>query len=567
MLKWIYKKNTLMILVLLVSLLIAAPAAAADATLPEVRTLLEEQYVDPVSGEVLTAPSIQEMLQKLGDPYTVYMTAEEYQNFIQSIDMSVTGIGVYIKIAPEGIRITSVIRNSPAEEAGLQAGDIITEADGRSLAGLSQEKAVGLIKGPEGTAVRLSVLRNGTNFNLEVPRRVVEIPNVEGRIVHENIGYLAIHTFGEKTPAEFDQAVKALKNKGAKAWIIDLRDNPGGYLTTALSLAGYFIGDQTALQTKDSKGIYQAYLGQKQEITLSEPTIFLTNENSASASEILTSVVKDYDKATILGNKTYGKGSVQTLFPLSDGSVLKMTVAKFFSPYRHEINGVGVSPDIPIVNSDSEKAAELLLASTLDSSVNANEEDRVQVFADNKSWKISLKQAQTPDYWRAYAEMMGNVGSAYTHEELEKGWPLYYPDYQELKGLQDVPLDKKFTVTFSGPINWETVTAESLELIDKESGERVPLEFKPLSDNKLQVIPDDLLKSGKTYWMVVHHTIQDQNDETLRENALAVIKTAASDTPVQIQASRSPKPPQSELPKMPDYGQAIMDIGLVKGNQ
>ncbi|MEA4902245.1 S41 family peptidase [Desulfitobacterium sp.] len=567
MLKWIYKKNTLMILVLLVSLLIAAPAAAADATLPEVRTLLEEQYVDPVPSEVLTAPSIQETLQKLGDPYTVYMTAEEYQNFIQSIDMSVTGIGVYIKIAPEGIRISSIIRNSPAEEVGLQAGDIITKADGQSLAGLSQEKAVGLIKGPEGTAVWLSVLRNGTNFNLEVPRRVVEIPNVEGKIVHENIGYMAIHTFGEKTPAEFDQAVKELKNKGAKAWIVDLRDNPGGYLTTALSLAGYFIGDQTALQTKDSKGIYQAYLGQKQEITLSEPTIFLTNENSASASEILTSVVKDYDKATILGNKTYGKGSVQTLFPLSDGSVLKMTVAKFFSPYRHEINGVGVSPDIPIVNSDSEKAAELLLASTLDSSVNANEEDRVQVFADNKSWKIPLKQAQTPDYWQAYAEMMGNVGSAYTHEELEKGWPLYYPDYQELNGLQDVPLDKKFTVTFSGPINWETVTAQSLELIEKESGERVPLEFKPLSDDKLQVIPGDLLKSGKTYWMVVHRTIQDQKGESIRENALAVIKTAASDTPVQIQASRSQKPPQSELLKMSDYGQAIMDIGLVKGNQ
>lgn len=389
MFRWNFKIKTAVALVLSMSLLLTTPVLAVENTLPEVRTLLQNQYVDPVSSEVLTAPSIEETLQKLGDPHTIYFTADQYQKFINSMDMTFSGIGVYIELVPEGIRITSVMAGSPAAEVGLQAGDLITEADGQALAGLPQETAVGLLRGLDGSSVQISVQRGGTTLNLTVMRRAIEIPTVEGNLVQDKIGYIAIHTFGATTPAGFDQVVKELKGKGAKAWIIDLRDNPGGYLSTALSLSGYFIGEQTALQTKDRSGEYVTYPGVKQEVTLSEPTMFLTNENSASASEILTSVVKDYNKATILGNRTYGKGSVQTMFPLSDGSVLKMTIAKFFSPYGHEINGVGVSPDIKIVNSDSEKAAELLLVSTGGSEENTRQNKYVRIFADGKYWDIS----------------------------------------------------------------------------------------------------------------------------------------------------------------------------------
>lgn len=558
-------------LALAVSLLISTPVLAAENTLPEVRTLLQNQYVDPVSSEVLNAPSIEATLQKLGDPHTIYFTSKQYQDFINSMDMTFSGIGVYIELAPEGIRITSVMEGSPAAEAGLKQDDIIIQAAGQSLAGLPQETAVGLLRGPDGSAVQITVQRGVTTLNVEVTRRAIEIPTVDGKLLKEGIGYIAIHTFGATTPAGFDQTVKDLKGKGAKAWIIDVRDNPGGYLNSALSLAGYFIGEQTALQTKDRSGTYVTYPGEKQGVTLSEPTMFLTNENSASASEILTSVVKDYHKATIVGNRTYGKGSVQSMFPLADGSVLKMTIAKFFSPYGNEINKVGVNPDIKILNSDSEKVAELLLDSALQpvGKISGNE-GLVQVFANSKFWEISLAQARTPDFWQAYGELVSTLSSDnvqkgvgqswlnFSDQEKAKGWPLYYPNYRELTGLQGVPLDKKFTVKFSGPINWQTVTSESLELIERESGKRVPLEFTPLNDQELQVIPTDLLQAGKTYWLMTHPTIQGKDGVGLRDGALAVIQTVVTGSaPVKVQSSR-PASPQGELLPLPDCGQAIL---------
>lgn len=567
-----FKVKKILGLVIAISLLFSTPVLATENTLPEVRALLQNQYVDPVSSEVLMAPSIEEMLKKLGDPYTHYFSAVQYQDFINSMDMTFHGIGVYIELVPEGLQVSAVTENSPASEVGLQKGDIITEADGQALAGLPQETAVGLLRGPDGTSVHITVQRGGVTLKFEVVRRAISIPTVEGELVQNDIGYIALHSFGETTPAGFDQLVKELKGEGAKAWIIDLRDNPGGYLTSALNLAGYFIGEQTALQTKDRNGVFVKYPGVKQEVTLSEPTIFLANENSASASEILTSVVKDYDKAMILGNKTYGKGSVQSMFPLSDGSVLKMTIAKFYSPYGKEINGVGINPDIKIADSDPYKAAELLLASRLASDENTGGEGRVQILADDKSWDISLEKARTPDYWQAYGGLVKTVDSANLQKGSGQGWttvsdpektalwPLYYPNYHELKGLQEVPLDKKFTVTFTGPINWQTVTAESLELIEKDTGKRVPLEFNPLSDSQLQVIPTNLLQAGKTYWLVTHRTIQGTKGDTLKEGALSVIQTVASEgAPLKVQATR-PKKSLSELAPLPDYGQAIMDI-------
>ncbi|HVJ49775.1 S41 family peptidase [Desulfitobacterium sp.] len=580
-----FKIKTITALALAVSLLLSTPVLAAEDTLPEVKALLQNQYVDPVASEVLQAPSIEEMLQKLGDPHTIYFTAKQYQDFINSMDMTFSGIGVYIELAPAGIRITSVIEGSPAAEVGLKAGDLITEVAGQSLAGLPQETAVGFLRGLDGSSVQITVQRGGTTFNLAVPRRAIEIPTVDGKLINGEIGYIAIHTFGATTPAGFDQIVKELKGNGAKAWIIDLRDNPGGYLSSALSMAGYFIGDQTALQTKDRSGKYVPYPGVKQAVTLNEPTMFLTNENSASASEILTSVVKDYHKATIVGNRTYGKGSVQSMFPLTDGSVLKMTIAKFFSPFGNEINKVGINPDVKILSSDSEKVAELLLEgalqpvkttsqTTIGEGKTSDPEGSVQVYANSKFWKISLEQARTPEFWQSYGELVstlspGNVQKwegqswlQFSDQEKVKRWPLFYPDYRELTGLQGVPLDKKFTVTFNSSMNWQTVTAESLEIIESESGERVMLEFTPLSDHELQVIPKDLLQSGKTYWLVTHPTIQGKDGVALADGALAVIQTVTSGSaPVKVQSSR-PARPQGELLPLPDYGQALLDVNV-----
>lgn len=573
--------KALVALTVSISLLLSIPVSAAESTLPEVRNLLQNGYVDPVASEVLQAPSIEETLQKLGDPHTIYFTAKQYQDFIDSMDMTFSGIGVYIELVPEGIRITSVMEGFPAAEAGLKEGDIITEAAGQPLAGLPQDTAAALLRGPEGSTVEVTVKRGESILNFQVTRRAIEIPTVDGALLKDGIGYITIHSFGATTPAGFDQRVKELKGKGAKAWIIDLRDNPGGYLSSALSLAGYFIGDQTALQTKDRSGKTVMYPGEKQAVLLTEPTVFLTNENSASASEILTSVVKDYHKATIVGNRTYGKGSVQSMFTLSDGSVLKMTIAKFFSPFGHEINKVGINPDVKIVNTDSEKVAELLLDGSLSSSQTSStvssttHTDWVQVFANGKFWEIPLNQARTPEFWQAYGELTSTlspydiqkgVGESwfnFSEGERTKGWPLYYPNYRELTGLQGVPLDKKFTVSFTKTINWKTVTGESLELIDSTSGQRVPLAFKPLNDRELQVIPEKSLEEGKTYWLITHPTIQGKEGQALRDGALAVIQTVAASVKTQarlgsiksIQAFSDFRPALHFV----DYGQALLD--------
>jgi carboxyl-terminal processing protease len=568
---------------------ISSPVLALGSPLTEVRDLIGSGYVDPVGDSVINSPSIEEMLEKLGDPHTAYFTAQEYQDFLNSMDMTFSGIGVYIDIVPEGVRITSVMPGSPAGEIGIQAADILIEAGGQSLAGLSQETAAGLLRGPEGSTVEITLLRGEERLKLTVARRAIEVPTVTGEVVNGHTGYVAIASFGATTPAGFARSVEELRGKGVDSWIIDLRDNPGGYLSSALSLAGFFIGDQTAVQTKDRTLNMTAYPGVKQDFTLTEPVMFLTNEYSASASEILTAVVKDYQKATILGNRTYGKGSVQSMFPLSDGSVLKMTVAKFFSPLGNEINTVGISPDIQIVQADPQRLAELLLEGSKDGeSVSAESsslnDGKVELLAGGKPWKISLAKARSLEYWPAYNELLratyahgdlrlgsGSGWTAFTEEDWTKVWPMFYPSYRGLNELTEIPLNKKFTVRFTAPIAWESVTSESLELIESESGVRVPLEFEPINERDVLVIPQELLESGKTYWLLTHQGIQGVDGTALREGALAVAHTVNEEGTTKIQSRQgnvtlSPRisgelygiPDFKPLLPKSDYGQAII---------
>lgn len=539
---------------------ISSPLITLGSPLTDVRDLLQSGYVDPVGDSVLNSPSIDEMLQKLGDPHTVFFTEAEYQDFLKSMDMTFSGIGVYIEIIPEGVKITSVMPSSPAEKVGLQAGDVITNAAGQTLVGLSQELATGLIRGPEGSIVQITILRGEERLNISVPRRAIIVPTVTGEVVNGHTGYIGIQSFGSTTPAGFESIAKELKAKGVDSWIIDVRNNPGGYLTSALSLAGFFIGDQTALQTKDSSQKMTLYPGEKQEFVFTEPVMFLTNENSASASEILAAVVKDYRKATILGNLTYGKGSVQSMFPLSDGGVLKMTVAKFFSPFGKEINKVGISPDLKIVESDPRRLAELLLegVNNQSASINAGQSgdpsEKVELKVGDTSWEISLDKVRSSTYWATYSELTRTLSSyadllkgseagwnTFSEEDFAAKWPLFYPSYRGLKELTELPLDKTFTVRFTAPIDWTTVTRESLELLESKSGTRIPLVFEPIDDKAVRVIPEELLDAGKTYWLVTHRGIHGKDGVALREGALAVAKTVSGEGTVSLSTSMSMK--------------------------
>jgi carboxyl-terminal processing protease len=322
---------------------------------------------------------------------------------------------------------------------------------------------------------------------------------VTGSLLDGHIGYLGLKSFGSNTLKELEMAAKQLSSQSIDSWIIDLRDNGGGYLSSAIDLAGYFIGPEITIQVKDRTGVYYLYQAPKQPFTLNQPIIFLTNENSASASEILTAAVKDYHKATIVGTSTYGKGTVQMMFALSNGGFFKMTVDHFYSPFGHEINNVGITPDVLIQHADSLKAAELMLS--------------------DKS--LALAKARTLDYWEAWGEMSNSVA---VNEKSER-YSLYYPSYRKVSELSAIPLDKKFTVHFTGMVDRQSVNNAGLELINSETGERTLAKFEMLGPSDVQVIPNVALDPDTTYWLVIHPSVHDVNGLAMVEGAVAVAHT------------------------------------------
>jgi len=323
---------TIIALVLLFSSCLFYPCLSQAAVIDEIRDLLRNNYVDPVPQYVLNSTSIDEMLDRLDDPHTVYWTDEEYQNFIDSLNLNLSGIGISFEVAPDGALVISVLPGTPAETAGLLPGDIITTVNNTSLAGKSSEEMISLIRGPEGTTVNLVIKRTTGSINKTLTRAKIEVPTVTGELLDGNVGFIRINTFGENTAKDFDNVVSKLK--GGKGWIIDLRNNGGGLVSTAQDLTGYFTGDQVMMVVKSRNGedVYQANGNDK---NLS-PAVFLTNRYSASASEIMLAAIKDYGKASLIGENTYGKGTMQGIFVLSEG-VLKMTVARTFSPLGKSI--------------------------------------------------------------------------------------------------------------------------------------------------------------------------------------------------------------------------------------
>ncbi len=333
--------------------------ATSSAVLDEARTIIKTKYVNEVPDSVLNAPTIEEMVKGLNDPYSQYFSKQEEEDFINSIDNKTYGIGIYMEIIPDGVKVKNVIENSPASEAGLNDGDIIVSAEDKSLAGLTSEQASSYIKGEEGTVVNLVVKRGTSNINFNITRRAVSIPTVEGKILNDNTAYISISSFGSDTAELFTKKLQELKAKNPESYLIDLRNNGGGYMGTALNIAGNFIGENLAIIVENKQGKRVGYLAQDNGNTIDKPVIFLINEYSASASEILSAAVKDYKKAFFIGTTTYGKGVAQQIFTLSDGSSLKLTVEKFYSPKGNIIQKAGVSPDFNMENVDPLVIAEL----------------------------------------------------------------------------------------------------------------------------------------------------------------------------------------------------------------
>jgi carboxyl-terminal processing protease len=495
--------------IVLVFTLLLAPAQAA--VLDDVRALIKAAYVDPVDDSVLQAESVEDLLEKLNDPHSVFFTPEQYRAFKESIgDSSFSGIGVQIDSVPEGILIINVVPASPAEKANLKPGDIIISVNGISLTGMTLEEAVPIIRGPENSTVKLLIKRGESNSIISILRKTVVVPSVRGNLLLGNIGYIDIDSFGSETPGEFRQVLENLESEGAQSYIIDLRNNSGGYLAAALDIAGYFIGADTAINVETKNTGKQYYSAFEHAYLISKPTIFLVNEFSASASEILAAAVKDHDKALILGNSTFGKGTVQTVYQLISGQgYLKLTTARFFSPNGDTINNIGVSPHLLINESDPLKAAQLLLGNPLDS-------DNLILKIGKSNYQINTQLASTPSYWSAYKEIISQLPE-YTlyrlskqsdwqvadSHQLAESWSFYYPNYIKLSHLEAVPEDKQFSITFPQAVDKKTVNKDTFRLINANSGQPVPLDFLFLGSRQVLLTPKTKLEADNTYWLLI----------------------------------------------------------------
>lgn len=287
-------------------------------------------------------------LGSYGDKYTVYYTPEEYKELMESTTGRFYGIGAVCQKNEDGtILISDAYENAPAYAAGIRDGDSIIKVDGRDITDMDLSSAVALIKGDKGTSVHLEVLRNGDSFEVNVVRDEVKAKTVDYTMREDNIGYISISQFDDVTTEQFKTAVKDLNSQGMAGLIIDIRDNPGGVLATVVDMLEYILPDGMIVYTEDKNGKRIEYKGSDDnELTI--PTAVLVNGNSASASEIFAGAVQDYGIGKIIGTQTYGKGIVQTIKPLTDGSAVKFTIAKYYTPNGQDIHGKGVKPDIVV---------------------------------------------------------------------------------------------------------------------------------------------------------------------------------------------------------------------------
>ena len=317
-----------------------------EATLASFRSVLEEKYMGEIDDETLIEGAIKGYVSALGDPYTTYYTKEEMDELMEETTGNYVGIGIYMTLDLENnaIYVVKPMEGSPAEEAGIKAGDLITKVDGIEYSGEELDQASNAIKGKEGTKVKLEILSNGQTREIEVERRKIIVSHIVEK-KFDNIGYLLIEDFDGGCADEFEEKYKELEKQGIDGLIIDLRNNGGGVVNEAVDIADMLLEkDKTILITKDKKGNEEVKKCDN-EASITMPVVVLTNGYSASASEILVGALKDNERATIVGTKTYGKGVIQEVDRLNDGSGLKITIEEYYTPNRDKINKVGIKPD------------------------------------------------------------------------------------------------------------------------------------------------------------------------------------------------------------------------------
>ena len=321
-----------------------------EASLANIRTMLEDGYIGELNDEEMLEMAIKGYVAGVGDEYTVYYTPKEMNQEYDTAMGNYVGIGIYMVVNYEDGTITVVeaMKGSPAEKAGLQEGDIITKVEGEEITPENVNEMSNKIKGEEGTKVKLGIKRDEEFFEVEVKRNKISVSHIKSKMLENNIAYIQILDFDGGVAKEFKENYNNLKSEGATSLIIDIRNNGGGVVDEAIDILEMICDkDSTLLIETDKKGNEKVTKAEEKPI-IDIPIVVLVNEKSASASEILAGALKDNNKATIIGKKTYGKGVIQTLYKLSDGSGLKMTTSEYCTPNKDKINKVGIEPNITV---------------------------------------------------------------------------------------------------------------------------------------------------------------------------------------------------------------------------
>lgn len=320
-----------------------------SSALKDFRKLVDEYYIGDVDEQKLVDATIKGYINGLEDDYSEYMTADEWEEYQINTLGNYVGIGIYMSQDLQGnIVVIEPIEQSPAEAVGLKANDIIVEVEGENVTGKDVSLVAAKIKGEPGTLVRLKIIRDNQYMTFDVERKEIKVYHVNSEMLENNIGYIKLSTFDEACSEEFRKSFEDLKQEGAQKLIIDLRDNTGGLVDQALNIADMIVPkDRKILITVDSKDNKQTTVAMQDPI-IDMDVVVLVNGFSASASEILVGALKDNGEAQVVGNKTYGKGVIQNIFSLSDGSVLKLTTAEYFTPNEIQINKKGIEPDVLI---------------------------------------------------------------------------------------------------------------------------------------------------------------------------------------------------------------------------
>lgn len=310
-------------------------------------TYIDTYFLDEIDNEKMADSVYKGIIDGLGDSYAAYYNKEEYQQIKESTSGIFCGIGAYISADTETgiVSIVKPMKNSPAKKAGVKAGDIIYAVDGKEVTGMEISQVQALVKGEKGSKVKLTLVREKKEMEVEVTRDEIQEDTVNYQMLPGKIGYVQVTSFEQVTPEQYKKAIAALEKKGEKGLIIDLRDNGGGLLDAAVTMLDRILPKGLVVYSKDKDGNKQEFYAENDD-SFEKPLVILVNENSASASEVFSGAIQDKEAGTLIGTQTFGKGIVQSLFDLEDGTGLKMTTAKYYTPKDRNIHGKGLTPDV-----------------------------------------------------------------------------------------------------------------------------------------------------------------------------------------------------------------------------